>query len=268
MRIYHPHTGLHGAERENSFIVEDMAQAELGQGWLRVFTMREIMPERPIRVCFEMEAHPQARDILFGALMTRARLLCKQRTGEAARIYTVCNPQEKELIEYYQQNGMIVNDGNDLYVSSMRPPANQLYPPNGTQVQEVFLRNNAEYEALLSRVNRYSMEKHSDLWVSEISQMPYFTSLGVYYGQEMVSEILLSGSDGSAILEMLYTKPEWQRQGAASLLFAAAKEALRKRGAANIQVTAQRSNRPAVRLLQRNGFDWQHILQVMPGVDV
>lgn len=270
MRIFHPHTTLRGAARENSFIVMDDHGQEKGHGWLTVWNAVDLLPNRPLRIQFEMQALPDARDILFGALMTRARLLCAQQPGIKARINAVCKPEDQDMLNFFKQNGMNPNDGNDLFVASVLPLPFASPVPTGTKMEPISLRTDQEKSLLLQRVNRYSFEAHDAAWLEEAMRLPHFMSLGVFLasGRELVGEVLVTGEANEAVLEVIYTRPEWQRKGVAMALMAAAKAELRQRGAMGMRVISLRSNRPMLRLLQKNQFDWKHMLQKMPYIDI
>ena len=105
MKIFHPQTTLHGAERDNSFIVHDVAGVELGQGWLQMSDSLVPVPDRSVRIRMHMDAHPAARDMLYGALYARARLLGIQRAGGSAHLVAECDPEDAEMRGYYTEAG-------------------------------------------------------------------------------------------------------------------------------------------------------------------
>ena len=72
MRIYHPVRGVGGALRENSFAIIDDAGVEIGQGGLEFRVLTKMLPDRPLDIEMNMNAHPVASDTLFGALSARA----------------------------------------------------------------------------------------------------------------------------------------------------------------------------------------------------
>ncbi len=268
MRIYHPPMPLHGAERENSYIVHDMAGVELGQSWLHVAIDKESWPERPLRILLHLDAHPAAREMLFGAAVARAKQIRALRPDLPGRILAQCHPQDIEMMHFYQAMGFDETDGIDMFRWQLTPSQRPFFPPVGTQIADTFLETRADVESLLMRVNKWSGQLHALEWMQEAIELPYFLACGVYSGKDCLGEILLTGSDGEAVLEMLYVVPAWRRHHIGTAMLLHAKDILIQRGAVSMRVKAQRSNHAAIAMMQTQRFDWLDTVQVCPGMDI
>jgi len=79
---------------------------------------------------------------------------------------------------------------------------------------------------------------------------------------------MATGSDGEAVLEMLYTSSKCRRRHVATALMLHIKQALIPRGAVRMRVTAQRSNRPAMGLFEKLEFRWVGTAKIYPGLEL
>ncbi len=263
MRIFHPQTTLHGAERVNSYIVQDEAGMEIGQGWLILSSARE--PVMQIRMY--METHPAARDMLFGALSARARYIARSRGPGATRLIGTCSPSDLEQLAYFKNEGFDDSDGEELMQWDLLKPMHPFYAPVGTRVSQTLLQNYADMQSLLVRINRWGGQHHEIEWLMEASEQPYFVVTGVYSANnECIGEMMATGADGEAVLEMLYTVPAWRRHHIATALLLYTKEQLSKRGAVTLRAQAPRSNTPAMGLFQNLHFQWLYTLQIYPSI--
>jgi GNAT superfamily N-acetyltransferase len=259
---------LHGAERENSYIVQDMAGVELGQGWLQAVVDRENWPDRPLRLALYMDAHPAARDTLYGALMARAGQLYALYGRAPGCVTARCHPNDIQLLYFYQQMGFDTSDGEELFQWDLAPDEKPFFPPIGTQMVDTLLSGREDMAALLARVNRYSDQPHEIEWLLEAADLPYFMACGVYNGTDCLGEALVTGAEGEASLEMLYTVPAWRRHHVATALLLGVKAQLIRRGARVLRVRQPRSNRAAVAMMQLQGFVWMGTLEVRPTKDI
>jgi ribosomal protein S18 acetylase RimI-like enzyme len=265
MRIFHPQTTLHGAERDNSFIVQDNAGVELGRGWLMAPAGRApATREHPHQIRMHLDAHPAARDMLYGALYARGKFLGRQR-GDLACLVAACDPNDADMRNYYAAAGFDDTDGEELFFWDLTTAHRQFYAPVGTTIVPTFLQTRADMDALLMRINHWSGDQHHEVeWLMEAMELPYFVVCGVYSGNDCIGEAMATGADGEAVLEMLYTLPTWRRHHAATALLLHIKAHLAQHGAKALRVHAQRSNMPAMGLLQKLKFRWVNTIALYP----
>ena len=268
MKIFHPQATLHGAERDNSFIVQDVAGVELGQGWLQMSGGTVLVPDQSLRIRMHMDAHPAARDMLYGALYARARFLGMQRAATRARLVAECDPEDIDMRGYYMQAGFDDADGEELFHWDLKSEHRPFYAPVGTTIAPTFLQTYADMDSLLKRINHWGGQQHEVEWLMEAAELPYFTVFGVYSNNDCIGEVMATGGDGEAVLEMLYTLPKWRRHHVATALMFHVKEALAQRGAVNMRILAPRSNKPAMGLFEKLRFKWVSTAKIYPGRDL
>lgn len=258
MRIYHPARGVGGALRENSFVVIDDAGVEIGQGGLRLRMLRKMLPERPLDIEMEMNAHPVAGDTLFGALSARAEAIREEQQGAPARLYTRCAIDDAARHEYFTRMGFDDYDGDELFVLPVQNMAGRRrsYPPVGTAIIDVELRTRIQREEFLIRLKSFGCVEHASEWLEERMRGPVFAAKAVYCGSDYCGEILVYGEPSEAVLEMVCVEPKWRGKGVARALIDEVTQQLIAQGVPYMRANAVRRNQNAMRMFRGCGFEW------------
>lgn len=259
MRIYHPVRGVGGALRENSFAIIDDAGVEIGQGGLEFRVLKKMLPDRPLDIEMNMNAHPMASDTLFGALSARAESIKDEQKGLPARLYTRCAIDDAERHEYFTRMGFDDVDGDELFV--LRVPADMStrrrnYSPVGTKGIDVDLRTRTRREEFLVSLKEFGCVEHASEWLEERMKDPVFIARAMYYGSDFVGQMLVTGTQNEAVLEFVCVEPKWRGRGVASALVDEALMQLSSQHVPYMRATAVRRNQSAMRLFQRSGFEW------------
>lgn len=259
MRIYHPVRGVGGALRENSFAIIDDAGVEIGQGGLEFRVLKKMLPDRPLDIEMNMNAHPMASDTLFGALSARAESIKDEQKGLPARLYTRCAIDDAERHEYFTRMGFDDVDGDELFV--LRVPADMSarrrnYSPVGTKGIDVDLRTRTRREEFLVGLKEFGCVEHASEWLEERMKDPVFIARAMYYGSDFVGQMLVTGTQNEAVLEFVCVEPKWRGRGVASALIDEALMQLSSQHVPYMRAIAVRRNQSAMRLFQRSGFEW------------
>lgn len=259
MRIYHPVRGVGGARRENSFAIIDDAGVEIGQGGLEFRVLKKMLPDRPLDIEMNMNAHPVASDTLFGALSARAESIKDEQNGLPARLYTRCGIDDAERHEYFTRMGFDDFDGEELFVLPVPQDLSarrRNYSPVGCKSIDVDLRTRTRREEFLMELKEYGCVEHASEWLEERMRSPVFMARAMYYGSDFVGEILVHGQQTEAVLEMVLTEPKWRGRGVASALIDEALAVLSQQGVPHLIGRCVRRNQSAVKMFRRSGFDW------------
>ena len=259
MRIYHPVRGVGGALRENSFAIIDDAGVEIGRGGLEFRVVKKMMPDRPLHIELSMNAHPAASDTLFGALSARAESIKTEQGELPARLYTRCAIEDSERHEYFTRMGFDDFDGEELFV--LRVPQDMStrrrnYSPLGTKGIDVDLRTRARREEFLLSLKEFGYVEHASEWIEERMKDPVFIARSMYYGSDYVGDMLVTGTQNEAILEMICVEPKWRGRGVASAMIDEALMQLSSQRVPYLLARAVRRNKSAMQLFKRSGFEW------------
>lgn len=258
MKLYHPVRGVCGALRENSYVVYDNNGLEVGQGGLVVRVLKKMLPDRPVDIEMEINAHPVARDQLFGALTARAELLKAEKGDLPARLYTRCAIDDVERHAYFMSMGFDDYDGDELFVLPVAQAdgRRKSYCPAGTAMIDVDLSTRIKREEFLSRLKSFGCMEHAREWLEERMKDPFFAAKAVYSGRDYCGELLVYGGENEAVLEMVCVEPKWRGKGVARAMIDEVREMLFNQNIPYLRANSVRRNQNAIRLFQRCGFQW------------
>lgn len=259
MRIYHPVRGVGGALREDSFAIIDDAGVEIGKGGLEYRVVKKMLPERPLDIEMNMNAHPVASDTLYGALCARAESIKDEQGGLSARLYTRCAIDDTERHEYFTRMGFDDFDGDELFVLMVPADMNgrrRNYSPLGTKSIDVDLRTRTRREEFLLGLKEFGYVEHANEWLEERMKEPVFIARAVYHGSDFVGQMLVTGTQNEAVLEMVCVEPKWRGRGVASALIDEAVTQLSSQHVPHLLARAVRRNKSAMSLFKRSGFAW------------
>lgn len=268
LNIVHPNGPMRGVDRESCFIVRDDSGMELGQGLLIIKPMMDLLPERPLNIIFEIDAHPAAMDMLYGALMVRARMLHSRRGNLPARLVVPCALDDIQKYNFYMGVGFDDTDGEELFRSVVPSHVREMPPPLGTGMIPIPMRLQMDIEALVLRMNRYTGEIWNLSRFEQIMNTQHFTALAVYNGEELCGEVIVSGQGQEAMIEGLYVLSNWRRQGVALALLTSALSELSQHGVKFLYCRAIRRNARALSFMRRAGFEWVCTRQLLLGKDM
>ena len=259
MRIYHPVRGVGGALREDSFAVIDDAGIEIGHGGLQYRMLKKMLPDRPLDIEMNMNAHPVASDTLFGALCARAESIKEEHGGAAARLYTRCAIDDAQKHEYFTRMGFDDFDGDELFVLTVPQDMNarrRNYSPMGTKSVEVDLRTRTRREEFLIGLKEFGYVEHANEWLEERMKDPVFIARAMYYGSDFVGYILVTGTQNEAVLEMIAVEPKWRGKGVACAMIDEALMQLSSQRVPYLRANSMRRNKSAMQMFKRAGFEW------------
>lgn len=271
MKIYHPVRGVGGALREDSFAIIDDAGVEIGQGGLQYRVLKKMLPDRPLDIELNMNAHPAASDTLFGALCARAESIKEEQGGLPARLYTRCAMDDAQKHEYFTRMGFDDVDGDELFVLYVPKDMNarrRNYSPVGTKAIDVDLRTRARREEFLIGLKEFGYVEHASEWLEERMKEPVFIARAMYYGSDFVGYILVTGSQSEAVLEMIAVEPKWRGKGVACAMIDEALAVLVGMGVPYLRANCVRRNKSAMQMFRRAGFDWVRTDCILLGRDM
>ena len=258
MRIYHPARGVGGALRENSFVVIDDAGVEIGHGGLKTRMLKKMLPERPLSIELDMNAHPIASDTLYGALCARAEAIKEEQDNVPARLFTRCAIDDSERHEYFTRMGFDDYDGDELFVLHVQNMQGRRrnYPPVGTAIIDQELRTRIQREEFLMRLKSFGCVEHASEWLEERMRGPVFAAKSVYCGSDYCGDILVWGEPNEAVLEMVCVEPKWRGKGVARALLDEVTQQLAAQGVPYLRANAVRRNQNAMKMFRSCGFEW------------
>lgn len=266
MRITHPVTRYQNYEPENVFFVSDEKMAQIGTGFIYEFDQPGLYPERPKHYFISIEAQPQARNMLYGALLARAEQMHSMNPGVPARLYAAVPADNTELLRFYEQCGLKNDDAEDML--SFPVPVGTQCAPMGMDYFSVPLNTPEAQMQFLERINYGRIQPFDPDYLTLWQQQPNFMAIGYYHDDIPVCELVLTGAGEAATLLHVYTLQRYRRQHLATQLIGAAGEILSSRGVTRIYTQIYRRNQPQVNMMEKLGAAYVRTATCLPGIDL
>ena len=128
---------------------------------------------------------------------------------------SVC-PTGEERHEYFTRMGFDDFDGEELFVLPVPQDMSarrRNYSPVGTKSIDIDLRTRTRREEFLLGLKEVGCVEHASEWLEERMRGPVFMAKAMYYGSDFVGQMLVTGTQNAATLEMVCVAPKWRGRG-------------------------------------------------------
>ncbi len=264
MQLTHPIAPYQGIAPEDCIFVTNDQMMQIGMGTLTRFYQPELYPETPMHIYMQLDAQPAGRNLLLGALLGRAQQIRREQPQMKARLYTQISPENWEMANFYTKAGFKADDSEDLYHFPL--PIWPAHPPVSCNYASVGLRNAAEADGFLQRLNTFRISPLDMEFLDQCMQMEHFTAIGYYRGVNPVCEALLTGQGDTVTLVAMYVRSDYRRQGFAKAILGAAADLLRPQGVTQVSARIFSRNTPQVALMRAAGAKKIRSLSILPGI--
>lgn len=266
MVITHPQNSYQGVSPENVFFVSTDQKLQLGTGWVFPYFQQQLYPEQPLRYYLQIDAQPQARELLFGALIARCHQLHAQQPQYPARVYAMISPDNLDMLNFYNRMGMKNGDAEEIY--RFRLPETRRRVPMSMQFYTIPLGTVENQNMFLERMNQYRIQPILPDKLTLWQNQQHFLALGFFQGTMPVCETICIASGTEACLMALYTRSEYRRQGVARAMLDSTFEILRSYGVQTVTAQVFKADPAQQRLLARYNPEFIRSLNMMPGMDL
>ena len=118
------------------------------------------------------------------------------------------------------------------------------------------LRTRTRREEFLLSLKEFGYVEHASEWLEERMKAPVFIARAMYNGSDFVGQMLVTGTQNEATLEMVCVEPKWRGRGVASAMIDEALMQLSSQHVAYLCARSVRRNKSAIQMFKRSGFDW------------
>jgi ribosomal protein S18 acetylase RimI-like enzyme len=259
---------MNGALRDNTFIAYDNNDQRVGVGAVVEYINEALLPDRPLNYFLTIDGFARARDILFGAVYARARVMRRLKPELAGRIYASCSPRDPERLMFFADMGFDTQDAEYVMRYTLSRDVRPIRPPVGTTLSVSNVRNIEDTDRMLARVNKYSITAHSRGWLEDMMNSPLFAALAVKDDDKYVGEAIITGYGNEGSIVSIYTVPQVRRHGVALALLSAAHEMFMSQGLAFSTAKVWSRFIPATYLFEKAGYKKAAQSMLYPGVNV
>lgn len=253
-----------GMAAENVFFVSNDNKIPVGTGYIVEVDQSTVYPEMPDTLYINIESQQQGRNLLFGALLARAEQIKAMKQDHPVRLYASLPANQTEMIRFYEECGLKMDDGEDLYTFAPIPGSQRA--PMGMTYGSVQLDSPALRAAFLERINYARLTPFDDEILTYWMRQPHFMALGFYQGSLPVCELLATGEGDGATLMHVYTLNEFRRKHYATQLIGAACQILQGQGVSKMYAHVLHRNTAQMELMKKLNAQFIKTETAMPGM--
>lgn len=265
MILRHERAPVDGQPIENTFVaIEERSGEVLGSSVIYVDHNPTLYPIRPLQIRIHLEGN-QIPDSLLGATVARAKEICIC-SGEFARIFVHCDPDDYELLDLLEPLGFEDNDGLIRMQISL-PASHDFKAPAGCAVVYDELTDPVERKYFLERYNQLYNSDHDLAWLSQYIDRDDFMRILTVAPTGMAGEVLIWREEDSGIIGYLQTSKRWRRLGVASYMLSLACEAFEQHNLPTAEMNIRARYPHMLKLMERTGFEQAELLMRYPGID-
>ena len=268
MKIRHANAPAPGVPVENTFVVSDDNEVEIGHGDVVEKMCDTLFPSRPHHVIVRATCEEGAVFALYGAATARAMQLIKEQPGVGARIYTELDPKDDQTLDALLSQGYQDDDGLVRMAREIKRGPLTTGLPKGCVVVKDYLLDELECKFFLERHNAMFADDVDAAWLKQIKEKPNFCRFLAVAPNGLAGELLVWTQGETGIVGIVLTPPHFQRKGVGSHLIDHARQYWAKLGCKSAQFDARIKPGGAMRLAYNCGFRPQQLLRKYPGIDV
>ncbi|MEE1199849.1 MAG: GNAT family N-acetyltransferase [Christensenellales bacterium] len=266
MLLRHSREPIDGQPVENTFVALDERSGELlGSSVIYVEHKPVLYPARPLLVRIQLDRN-SVPDAILGATIARAKEICAD-SGEYARIYTHCDPDDDTLMEMLRPFGFRDNDGfvcMEIKLSARR----RVKAPAGCTTVYDTLEDPIERKYFLERYNRLFGVNHDQSWLNQYIDRREFMRILSVAPTGMAGEVLIWREDDAGIIGFINTAKRWRHLGVASHLLSLAFDAFDSQNLYRAEAHVRVRYPHVLRLLESAGFQQTRLIMRYPGIDL
>ena len=132
----------------------------------------------------------------------------------------------------------------------------------------VLLETQEDYDALLRRINAYTVTAYNYNWIARLQSQQHFSAWGVWQEDRLLGEMILSANGTEGVIEMIYARPEFRRRGVAAALVGQAAQELLRIGVRAMVADVWQRNDPATQFFDKMHFETTQPVRLYPGINL
>lgn len=264
MKVIHPQVPVNNLPIQDVFLAVDDFGTQLGQGHVIYQMQPHLYPDCPVNIYFTMECKAQARYLLLGALVARARMLRDVQPNLSTRIYTNVAPEDVTSRMFYEEHGFDCNETEEFY--QLMIPAGDGMIPMSCSVAVVPLNTPEERQAFIARLHQNDLNYVTVDYLTTLQQMPHFQALGLYRNMELIGEVLMAGQGNTCELIAIYVTQPNRRQGMGKALLHRAMAIMAAEGVNRVTARCMSRSIPQTSLIRDFSGQSMGVNVIYPGI--
>ena len=252
---------------ENKYVALDEHDLKLGSCSVVRRELERIFPENPVQYVISVSCNDECRDLLYGAAVTRARLIAAREKGPC-RIFADLDVKDMQGLEVIHALGFGGSDGLCRMTRRVTDERITLPVPVHCTIVRDFLENEEERKKCLKRYNECFGEEYDMDWLKKLSRKRDFARILMVSPSELCGELMVWSQGYTGIIGILQVARAWRRRGVGSYLVEDARKYFASIGLNDIYFDIWLSSPGCLPLAKKCGFRKDEMLRVYPKLEV
>ena len=236
---------------ENKYIALNDAGDRIGFCAVSRRELERIFPDAPTQYVIRVKCDDECRDLLYGAAVTRARLIALRHT-EPCRIFAELEPGDTKGLEVIRALGFGGNDGVNRMVR---------------RVTDERVENEEERKKCLRRYNECFGADYDMAWLKKLSQKRDFARILMVSPTELCGELMVWSQGYTGVIGILQVARAWRRKGVGSYLVEDARKYFASIGLKDMTFDVWLSSPGCLPLAKKCGFRRGEMVKLYPKLE-
>ena len=252
---------------ENKYVALDEHDLKIGSCSVVRRELERIFPEEPVQYVIKVTCDDECRDLLYGAAVTRARLIAA-REQEPCRIFADLDTKDAKGLEVIRALGFSGNDGLNRMTRRVTDERITLPVPVHCTIVRDFLENEEERKKCLRRYNECFGEERDMTWLKKLSQRRDFARILMVSPSELCGELMVWSEGYTGVIGILQVARAWRRRGVGSYLVEDARKYFASIGLNDARFDVWLSSPGCLPLARKCGFKKGEMLRLYPRLEL
>ena len=252
---------------ENKYVALDEHDVKIGYCSVARKQLERIFPDAPTQYIIKVKCNDECRDLLFGAAVTRARLIA-MKESEPCRIYADMDAGDQKGLEVIRALGFTGSDGINRMTRRVTDERISLPVPVHCTIVRDFLENEEERKKCLKRYNECFGEDCDMAWLRKLSQKRDFVRILMVSPSELCGEVMVWSQGYTGVIGIIQVARAWRRKGVGSYLIEDARKYFASIGLRDMTFDVWLSSPGCLPLAKKCGFRRGEMIRVYPGLEM
>ncbi len=248
---------------ENKYVALDDHDIKIGSCAVARRELPRIFPDAPTQYVIKVSCDDECRDLLYGAAVTRARLIALKQQ-QPCRIFADMDVNDKKGLEVIRALGFGGGDGINRMVRPVTDERITFPVPVHCTIVRDFLENEDERQKCLKRYNECFGTDYDKSWLKKIYTRRDFARILMVSPSELCGELMVWSQGYTGVIGIIQVARAWRRKGVASYLIEDARKYFASIGLKNMVFDVWLSSPGSLPLAKKCGFHKGEMLKLYP----
>ena len=251
----------------NKYVALDEHDLKIGSCSVARKELGRIFADEPVQYVIKVSSDDECRDLLYGAAVTRARLIASKEEGPC-RLFADLDVNDAQGLEVIKALGFTGSDGINRMTRRVTDERITLPVPVHCTIVRDFLENEEERKKCLRRYNECFGEERDMAWLRKLSQKRDFARILMVSPSELCGELMVWSLGYTGVIGILQVARTWRRRGVGSYLVEDARKYFASIGLKDMSFDVWLSSPGCLPLARKCGFKKGEMIRLYPKLEI